>query len=703
MNIQRRPPSGRALPTALAAIMISLPLWIANSSSLRADEPKDKPARQPTLGDIIDSSAESVVQIRRQNGAGEATSLGSGFVANAKGLIVTNYHVIRGSSKVIVQFKDGKEYPVKGLRGVDRETDIAVLELEKTPAKIKPLTLGDRKPPRQGESVIAIGHPQGLTFTVTTGIVSAVRKTAELPREMADKVMAPADKLWIQTSAPISPGNSGGPLLDSQGHVIGINTLVAEGQNLGFAIHIGHVLDLLDKPLAQLELLTAARYAKDVENPFAVLEPRVQTMLRDFQSAYNQFRVEVERAESPEAARKILETQNPGPKYARRFYEMAEPDRKTTLAAQCLVLACRLDAQSKDGAYIKKALLRLGEDHVEDRGLVHALVMIWQTQHRAVPDFLRKAISKSPHRNVRGMSSYLLAMSLRMEKETVEAMQQMRAARAGSGDPRTTADPRKPGGKAEGGSGGVGRPTPNEPNARPAPNAVSAGDAASALARKESGQAPRPAESKERAQAAPPPEPDPVLLEQETIRLLESCQKEYKDIRLEGKELAELATPMLYKIRFLSQGKKAPEIASADAEDKQFKLSDYRGKVVLLDFFADWCPHCEAMYPLERRLTKELAGRPFVILGINTDSKDTLRQILGQKKVTWRCWWDGEGQALTKQWQVDGFPRLYLLDEQGVIRKIYEGRPQEKALEKDIKDLVDRVAKAPVAKAKASK
>src|SRR5438445_8238140 len=106
---------------------------------------------------------------------------------------------------------------------------------------------------------------------------------------------------------------------------------------------------------------------------------------------------------------------------------------------------------------------------------------------------------------------------------------------------------------------------------------------------------------------------------------------------------------------------------------------------------------------LARRLAKELAERPFAILGINTDSKDTLRQILGQKKVTWRCWWDGDGQALTKQWQVDGFPRLYLLDEQGVIRKIYEGRPREKELESAIKDLVARVAKGPAAKEKASK
>ena len=71
--------------------------------------------------------------------------------------------------------------------------------------------------------------------------------------------------------------------------------------------------------------------------------------------------------------------------------------------------------------------------------------------------------------------------------------------------------------------------------------------------------------------------------------------------------------------------------------------------------------------------------------------------------MTWRCWWDGDGQALTKQWQVDGFPRLYLLDDQGVIRKIYHGRPQEKALEKDIKELVDRLAKGPAGKAKESK
>ena len=90
-----------------------------------------------------------------------------------------------------------------------------------------------------------------------------------------------------------------------------------------------------------------------------------------------------------------------------------------------------------------------------------------------------------------------------------------------------------------------------------------------------------------------------------------------------------------------SVGATPPDIEGKDAEGKPLKLSDFRGKVVLLDFFADWCPHCVAMYPHEQKLVKKFAGRPFALLGINADSFDTLRQVIGSGKVSWRCWPDG--------------------------------------------------------------
>ncbi len=81
----------------------------------------------------------------------------------------------------------------------------------------------------------------------------------------------------------------------------------------------------------------------------------------------------------------------------------------------------------------------------------------------------------------------------------------------------------------------------------------------------------------------------------------------------------------------LSVGKKAPEVSGVDVDGKTFKFSDYRGKVVVVDFFADWCPYCVRMYPEERQLTEKLSGKPFAILGVNCDSQDTLRQIVADK------------------------------------------------------------------------
>jgi thiol-disulfide isomerase/thioredoxin len=99
----------------------------------------------------------------------------------------------------------------------------------------------------------------------------------------------------------------------------------------------------------------------------------------------------------------------------------------------------------------------------------------------------------------------------------------------------------------------------------------------------------------------------PGKQDEEAIRLLERCTKDYKDVAVDREQkLGDLAQPLLYRLRFLSVGKTAPEIMAEDMDGKKFKLSEYRGKVVLLDFFADWCPHCSAMYPHERQVGAEL-------------------------------------------------------------------------------------------------
>ena len=166
--------------------------------------------------------------------------LGSAFVFDPGGLILTNNHVIENATDIRVIFGRSKEMAAKVV-GRDPPTDIAVLSVE---AKGLPhLSLGDSDSTRVGDWVVAIGNPFGLSHTVSAGIVSAKGRTANDVRGLGDGT---GYYNFIQTDASINPGNSGGPLLDLAGRVVGINTAIrARANNIGFAIPINMVKELL--------------------------------------------------------------------------------------------------------------------------------------------------------------------------------------------------------------------------------------------------------------------------------------------------------------------------------------------------------------------------------------------------------------------------------------------------------------------------
>jgi serine protease Do len=157
-------------------------------------------------------------------------SLGSGFIIDKEGFIVTNNHVIEGADKIRVKLASGKEFDAD-IIGKDSKTDIALIKI-KTKEDLPTATLGDSDTISVGDWVLAIGSPFGLEHTVTVGIVSAKGRVIG---------SGPYDDL-IQTDASINPGNSGGPLLDMDGKVVGINTaIIAGGQGIGFAIPIDNM------------------------------------------------------------------------------------------------------------------------------------------------------------------------------------------------------------------------------------------------------------------------------------------------------------------------------------------------------------------------------------------------------------------------------------------------------------------------------
>jgi serine protease Do len=153
-------------------------------------------------------------------------SLGSGFIINPKGLIITNNHVVEGAEKIRVRLSGGKEYQAT-VKGRDPKTDLAIIQISNPPSDLPYLTLGDSDAIRVGDWVMAVGNPFGLGNTVTQGIISAKGRVIGA---------GPYDN-FLQTDAAINPGNSGGPLLDLKGEVVGINTaIVSSGQGIGFAI-----------------------------------------------------------------------------------------------------------------------------------------------------------------------------------------------------------------------------------------------------------------------------------------------------------------------------------------------------------------------------------------------------------------------------------------------------------------------------------
>jgi S1-C subfamily serine protease len=170
----------------------------------------------------------------------EGEAAGSGFVLSEDGYIVTNNHVVDGASDISVTLDDGSTETAE-LVGADPRADLAVLKVDRT--DLTPLSLGDSDQIRVGDPVVAIGNALdlGAEPTVTGGLISAKERTITEPN---GSVLVDL----IQTDAAISPGNSGGPLLDMTGHVVGINTAVAgQGQNIGFAIAINRANDLIQQ------------------------------------------------------------------------------------------------------------------------------------------------------------------------------------------------------------------------------------------------------------------------------------------------------------------------------------------------------------------------------------------------------------------------------------------------------------------------
>lgn len=191
-------------------------------------------SKKLSLIEIFENSEAGVVRVNVQRTENDEipTGVGSGFVFDKKGHIITNAHVVENATKVVITFLDGRSYNAE-IIGVDTFTDIAVIKVNADLALLHPLQLGDSSNLQVGEPIAAIGNPFGLSGSMTSGIVSQLGRL--LPSGLGYSIPD-----VIQTDAAINPGNSGGPLLNMRGEIVGINTAIqsatGEFTGVGFAV-----------------------------------------------------------------------------------------------------------------------------------------------------------------------------------------------------------------------------------------------------------------------------------------------------------------------------------------------------------------------------------------------------------------------------------------------------------------------------------
>ncbi len=225
--------AGLILLSALA--LLGLVSWPDLQRFLTVTEPPAEANRPPSSprnspAEVLARVRPCIVTLYTQDKRGQHAGLGSGFLV-APGRVATNHHVIEGASRVFAKFADGTVVAALGTLAIDREADLAVIALDASAPTVRPLTLA-RATPRVGDPVIVVGSPHGLELSATMGIVSGLRNLAP-------------HGLLLQIDAAVSPGSSGGPVLDARGAVIGVVRMSRKtAQNLNFAVPVGPLREM---------------------------------------------------------------------------------------------------------------------------------------------------------------------------------------------------------------------------------------------------------------------------------------------------------------------------------------------------------------------------------------------------------------------------------------------------------------------------
>jgi len=237
---------------------------IQSETGEKSDRPSllsPPPPTKLTTAQIAEKATPSVVIVENFNEDGEKAGQGSGYVFSGDGIIITNYHVVRGAKSLNVRIPSQEPYRVDSVLGYEIDHDVAALQV--TGSSLQALLTETMEEPKVGDRVVAIGAPLGLESTVSEGIVSALRDAGTMH--------------IIQTTASISPGSSGGPLLNEYGKVVGLTTsTVRDGQSLNFVVSARHVSELLNRrqPMSLEEMLNQTQVSEPLASSTLMVPAR---------------------------------------------------------------------------------------------------------------------------------------------------------------------------------------------------------------------------------------------------------------------------------------------------------------------------------------------------------------------------------------------------------------------------------------------
>lgn len=242
--------------TAATVVYVAVTLRRAQPATVPPVEPRvvspraDLGADEQSTIEVFRAASPSVVNVTAIDVQRDLFSMdvlnvpkgtGSGFLWDAAGHVVTNFHVVQAGDRANITLADGTTYPAK-LVGVAPDKDLAVLQIDAPSEKIAPLALGTSEDLQVGQKVLAIGNPFGFDQTLTTGVISGLDRSIQSVTQRTIRNV-------IQTDAPINPGNSGGPLLDSGGRLIGVNTAIfspsGASAGIGFAVPVDTVISIV--------------------------------------------------------------------------------------------------------------------------------------------------------------------------------------------------------------------------------------------------------------------------------------------------------------------------------------------------------------------------------------------------------------------------------------------------------------------------